>query len=132
MAEQDRTVDITRPLSELAADEELAGIFGDMGFDVTSSRTVPELAEEAGVDLSIVGMALSAAGYEVEGYEPTEDAKNSPLEALVQELSHAEPLGMGASSVDPMVLNMEYAIQRAQRDGTLPPDSSDAPTGGTE
>lgn len=122
--EQERAVDLTKPVADLSQDAELAGILKEMGFDPESERTIPELAEEAGVDLSIVGMALSAAGYEVRGYVPTEDAKNSPLEGLIEELSQAEPLSAGASSVDPMVLNIEYAIKRAQRDGTLPPDGA--------
>lgn len=124
MSERDKKVDLSRPVSDFASDEELAGILSDMGFDLESDRTLPELAEKAGVDLSIVGMALSAAGFEVEGYVPTEDAKNSPIEGFIQELSKAEPLGAQASSVDPMVLNMEYAIRRAQQDGTLPPDGA--------
>lgn len=121
MADEKR-VDLARSVAELAQDAEVASILADMGFDLSSERTLPELAAEAGVDLSIVGMALSAAGYELEGYVPTEDAKNSPLESIIQELSHAEPLAAGASSVDPMVANIEGAIRRAQQDGTLPKD----------
>lgn len=124
MADQ-RKVDLTEPVAALVeGDAELAGMLEEMGFDLKSEETLTQQAEAAGVDLSIVGMALGAAGYDVEGYVPTEDAKNSPLEDLVQELSHAEPLGAGASSVDPVVLNMEYAIRRAQRDGKLPPDGT--------
>lgn len=119
---QEKRVDLARSVEELAQDAEVASILADMGFDLSSERTLPELAAEAGVDLSIVGMALSAAGYELEGYVPTEDAKNSPLESIIQELSHAEPLAAGASSVDPMVANIEGAIRRAQQDGTLPKD----------
>lgn len=119
---QEKRVDLARSVAELARDAEVASILADMGFDLSSERTLPELAAEAGVDLSIVGMALSAAGYELEGYVPTEDAKNSPLESIIQELSHAEPLAAGASSVDPMVANIEGAIRRAQQDGTLPKD----------
>lgn len=122
--EKARAVDLARPVSELASDEGVAEILQEMGFDTTSDETLPELAGEAGVDLSIVAMALGASGLEVEGYVPTEDAKESPLEQLVQELSHAEPLAAGASSADPMVLNMEFAIRRAQQDGTLPPDGA--------
>lgn len=127
MAEGQKRVDLTKSVADLVGgDGELTGILGDMGFDTASERTLPELAEEAGVDLSIVGMALAASGYEVEGYVPTEDAKNSPLEDLINELSQAEPLSTGASSVDPMVLNMEYAIRRAQKNGELPTDGADA------
>ena len=46
-------------------------------------------------------------------------AKNDPLEALVQQMSRTEHAAPG-SSVDPMVQRMEYAIRRAQEDGTLP------------
>lgn len=123
--EQEKKVDLARPVAELAQDAEVADILGDMGFDLASGQTLPELAEEAGVDLSIVGMALSAAGYELEGYVPTEDAKNSPLESIIQELSHAEPLA-GASSADPMMANIEGAIRRAQLDGRLPADGEDS------
>lgn len=121
MAEEHKTVNLALPVAELAsADADVAALLGEMGFDTSSERTLSELAEEAGVDLSIVGMALGASGYEIEGYVPTEDAKNSPLESLITELSQAEPLEVGAGSVDPMVLNMEYAIRRAQANGELP------------
>lgn len=127
MAEE-KKVDLTAPVAEVVAgDEELAGLLGELGFDVASDETITALAEEAGVDLSIVGMALGAAGYEVEGYVPTEDAKNSPLEDLIQELSKAEPLGAAAaSSADPVVANMEVAIRRAQDRGELPKDDAGA------
>lgn len=127
MAEDQKTVDLTRPVAELATnDADVASVLAEMGFDTSSERTLPELAEEAGVDLSIVGMALGASGYEVQGYVPTEDAKNSPLESLINELAQAEPLEVGAGSMDPMVLNMEYAIRRAQKNGELPADGADA------
>ncbi|MGN8689578.1 hypothetical protein ACTND8_06700 [Atopobiaceae bacterium HCP3S3_F7] len=99
---------------------EAGDLVGELGLaDLDGDRTLADLARDAGIDLSIVGMALGAAGYDVVGYEPTEDAKNDPLEALVQQMSRTEHAAPG-SSVDPMVQRMEYAIRRAQEDGTLP------------
>ncbi|MEE8704541.1 MAG: hypothetical protein SOH58_05985 [Olsenella sp.] len=136
MAEQDgtaagagevRTVDLGWTLAELVRRRPEAGeLLDELGFgDLDGDRTLAELARDAGVDLSIVGMALGAAGFDVVGYEPTEDAKNDPLEALVQQMSRTEHAAPG-SSVDPMVERMEYAIKRAQQDGTLPTEGDGA------
>lgn len=120
MAENNaRVVDLTQTFGQLVADNaELAAFLAEMGFeDVDAAKTLPQAAAEAGVDLSIVAMALGAAGYDVEGYVPTEDAKNSPLESIITELANSEP---AEASADPMVAHMEYAIRRAQNRGDLP------------
>ncbi len=121
MAEQsEKIADLAKPFGEVtAADPELAAVLSEMGFeDADPTKTLEELAAEAGVDLSIVGLALGAAGYDVRGYVPTEDAKNDPLESLINEMSKTEPLAAGGSA-DPMVAHMEYAIRRAKARGEL-------------
>ena len=112
-AHEARTIDLGWTPRELVRRCPEAGeLVGELGLaDLDGDRTL--------ADLAIVGMALGAAGYDVVGYEPTEDAKNDPLEALVQQMSRTEHAAPG-SSVDPMVQRMEYAIRRAQEDGTLP------------
>lgn len=120
-------IDLSLTFGELTAGHpELRDSLLELGFeDLDEGRTIPQLCEEAGVDLAIVAFALSTEGYEVQGYQSTDGgAAAGMLDTVFSALFDPESDAMpdGASSQGPMFAHMEAAIRRAQKSGELPSD----------
>ena len=126
MADEQQVLDLGRTVAALVGDyPQRAGLLDERGFEgADGASTIPQLTEEAGVDLSIVAMALEASGFDVQGF------KAEPWDGdgmLTEAFSHIFGLDEGAdeppasaSSAAPMMAHMEAAIRRAQRKGELP------------
>lgn len=130
MAEK-RVLDLAKPLGELLeVNEDLRQTLIELGFEeLPAERTIPELAKDAGVDLSVIAFALEASGYDVQGYEPEDDGYESPLPDMLSVLFDNSYRGeslpdapLPGGEAAPMLANLEMAIRRAQQDGTLPKD----------
>ncbi|MGI6230111.1 MAG: hypothetical protein ACOYJL_04260 [Tractidigestivibacter sp.] len=128
MAEAEKPLDLTRTLDELEKSyPELSGQLAELGFESPDvSKTIPELALEADVDISIIAFALQMDDYDVQNYEPADKDYKSPLGDIVSVLFDGtylgEPLPQTSSSA-PMLSHMEMAIRRAQEEGKLPKDN---------
>lgn len=133
MAEK-RTLDLAKPLGELLeGNEGLRQTLIELGFEeLPAERTIPELAKDAGVDLSVIAFALEASGYDVQGYEPEDDGYESTLPDMLSVLFDNSYRGeslpdapLPGGEAAPMLANLEMAIRRAQQDGTLPKDPAE-------
>lgn len=117
----DVSVELARTLQTQPAVE---GLLRELGFeDLPGDRTILQICEDAGVDPSIVTLALAAEGFETRGYASGDGgvaAKTfeNVLSALFDPTSTLMP--DGSSSQAPMFSHMEAAIRRAQDRGDLP------------
>lgn len=117
----DVSVELARTLETQPAVE---GLLRELGFeDLPGDRTILQICEDAGVDPSIVTLALAAEGFETRGYASGDGgvaAKTfeNVLSALFDPTSALMP--DGSSSQAPMFSHMEAAIRRAQDRGDLP------------
>lgn len=117
----DVSVELARTLETQPAVE---GLLRELGFeDLPGDRTILQICEDAGVDPSIVTLALAAEGFETRGYASGDGgvaAKTfeNVLSALFDPTSTLMP--GGSSSQAPMFSHMEAAIRRAQDRGDLP------------
>ena len=117
----DVSVELARTLETQPAVE---GLLRELGFeDLPGDRTILQICEDAGVDPSIVTLALAAEGFETRGYASGDGgvaAKTfeNVLSALFGPTSTLMP--DGSSSQAPMFSHMEAAIRRAQDRGDLP------------
>lgn len=119
------TIDLTQELGKIAAEApEVPGVLEELGFEQPDpAKTVLEACVDAGVDASIVALALLAEGYDVEGYESEDGgvaarAFDTVLTALFDPTSDLMPDASGSDA--PMLAHMEAAVRRAQREGNLP------------
>jgi hypothetical protein len=130
MAEAEKPLDLNRPIAELVEQyPELPGLLAEMGLEnLDSTKSIAQTAEDLGVELSVIAMALQMSGFDVQGYVPSDDGYQSPLgdvlSVLFDNSYHGEPLPTTSGS-GPMVSHMEMAIRRAQEEGRLPKDESD-------
>ena len=117
----DVSVELARTLETQPAVE---GLLRELGFeDLPGDRTILQICEDAGVDPSIVTLALAAEGFETRGYASGDGgvaAKTfeNVLNALFDPTSTLMP--DGSSSQAHMFSHMEAAIRRAQDRGDLP------------
>ncbi|SDR77562.1 hypothetical protein [Parafannyhessea umbonata] len=117
----DVSVELARTLETQPAVE---GLLRELGFeDLPGDRSILQICEDAGVDPSIVTLALAAEGFETRGYASGDGgvaAKTfeNVLSALFDPTSTLMP--DGSSSQAPMFSHMEAAIRRAQDRGDLP------------
>lgn len=117
----DVSVELARTLETQPAVE---GLLRELGFeDLPGDRTILQICKDAGVDPSIVTLALAAEGFETRGYASGDGgvaAKTfeNVLSALFDPTSTLMP--DGSSSQAPMFSHMEAAIRRAQDRGDLP------------
>ena len=117
----DVSVELARTLETQPAVE---GLLRELGFeDLPGDRTILQICEDAGVDPSIVTLALAAEGFETRGYASGDGgvaAKTfeNVLSALFDPTSTLMP--DGSSSQAPMFSHMEAAMRRAQDRGDLP------------
>lgn len=117
----DVSVELARTLETQPAVE---GLLRELGFeDLPGDRTILQICEDAGVDPSIVTLALAAEGFETRGYASGDGgvaAKTfeNVLSALFDPTSTLMP--DGSSSQAPMFSHMEAAVRRAQDRGDLP------------
>ena len=117
----DVSVELARTLETQPAVE---GLLRELGFeDLPGEKTILQICEDAGVDPSIVTLALAAEGFETRGYASGDGgvaAKTfeNVLSALFDPTSTLMP--DGSSSQAPMFSHMEAAIRRAQDRGDLP------------
>lgn len=117
----DVSVELARTLETQPAVE---GLLRELGFeDLPGDRTILQICEDAGIDPSIVTLALAAEGFETRGYASGDGgvaAKTfeNVLSALFDPTSTLMP--DGSSSQAPMFSHMEAAIRRAQDRGDLP------------
>lgn len=121
-----RVIDLTKTIGELVADEpDLADSLRELGFEAASAdKTIPEVAKEADVEVSVIAFALEASGYDVQGFEPSGFV--SPLPEIIGRFfspdeEAGEPVMVeGTGSASSLVAHMETAIRRAQEEGSLP------------
>lgn len=121
----EKVVDVSVELARtLEAQPAVEGLLRELGFeDLPGDRTILQICEDAGVDPSIVTLALAAEGFETRGYASGDGgvaAKTfeNVLSALFDPTSTLMPDGF--SSQAPMFSHMEAAIRRAQDRGDLP------------
>lgn len=121
----EKVVDVSVELARtLEAQPAVEGLLRELGFeDLPGDRTILQICEDAGVDPSIVTLALAAEGFETRGYASGDGgvaAKTfeNVLSALFDPTSTLMP--DGSSSQAPMFSHMEAAIRRAQDRGDLP------------
>jgi len=121
----EKVVDVSVELARtLKAQPAVEGLLRELGFeDLPGDRTILQICEDAGVDPSIVTLALAAEGFETRGYASGDGgvaAKTfeNVLSALFDPTSTLMP--DGSSSQAPMFSHMEAAIRRAQDRGDLP------------
>lgn len=149
-AETTKTLDITKPISELlASNPELKDTLSELDITIPdTSKTLPELAHELGIGIPIIAMALEAAGYTVEGYsgDMDQDAPAfNPLPDLVARVFGVDHQGNPLpepdfskpdmcsqdtlahnTSPDTLYLHMEDAIRIARDEGKLPKNPKQA------
>jgi len=119
-----RVIDLTRTIGELVADEPgLADSLREIGFEgVSADKTIPEVAREADVGMSVIAFALEASGYDVQGFEP--DGFVSPLPEIVGRFFSPDEdmpvMAEGTDSASSLIAHMETAIRHAQEEGNLP------------
>ena len=120
------TLDLTKTIGELvSADPSLTESLTDIGFeDLPSDKTIPELSRAAGVETSVVALALEAFGYDVQNFESDDDFVNPLPEILGRFFSpddgETPVMSEGTDSASTLVSHMEDAIRRAQEKGNLP------------
>lgn len=121
----EKVVDVSVELARtLEAQPAVEGLLRELGFeDLPGEKTILQICEDAGVDPSIVTLALAAEGFETRGYVSDDGgvaAKTfeNVLSALFDPTSTLMP--DGSSSQAPMFSHMEAAIRRAQDRGDLP------------
>lgn len=121
----EKVVDVSVELARtLEAQPAVEGLLRELGFeDLPGEKTILQICEDAGVDPSIVTLALAAEGFETRGYASGDGgvaAKTfeNVLSALFDPTSTLMP--DGSSSQAPMFSHMEAAIRRAQDRGDLP------------
>ena len=121
----EKVVDVSVELARtLEAQPAVEGLLRELGFeDLPGDRTILQICEDAGVDPSIVTLALAAEGFETRGYVSEDGgvaAKTfeNVLSALFDPTSTLMP--DASSSQAPMFSHMEAAIRRAQDRGDLP------------
>ena len=121
----EKVVDVSVELARtLEAQPAVEGLLRELGFeDLPGEKTILQICEDAGVDPSIVTLALAAEGFETRGYVSEDGgvaAKTfeNVLSALFDPTSTLMP--DGSSSQAPMFSHMEAAIRRAQDRGDLP------------
>ena len=121
----EKVVDVSAELARtLETQPAVEGLLRELGFeDLPGDRTILQICEDAGVDPSIVTLALAAEGFETRGYASGDGgvaAKTfeNVLSALFDPTSTLMP--DGSSSQAPMFSHMEAAIRRAQDRGDLP------------
>ena len=121
----EKVVDVSVELARtLEAQPAVEGLLRELGFeDLPGEKTILQICEDAGVDPSIVTLALAAEGFETRGYASDDGgvaAKTfeNVLSALFDPTSTLMP--DGSSSQAPMFSHMEAAIRRAQDRGDLP------------
>ena len=121
----EKVVDVSVELARtLEAQPKVEGILRELGFEeLPGDKTILEVCTDAGVDPSIVMLALAAEGFETRGYV-SEDAGvaaktfENVLSALFDPTSTLMP--NASPSQAPMLNHMEAAIRRAQDRGDLP------------
>lgn len=128
MADNQQVLDLGKAVGELEGTyPQLAALLDELGFEEREpDSTIPQLAEAAGVDLSIVAMALEASGFDVQGFkaEPW-DGDGMLTEAFNHLFGTGDDRDAAPASTDstaPMMAHMEAAIRRAQKKGELPAD----------
>lgn len=121
----EKVVDVSVELARtLEAQPAVEGLLRELGFeDLPGEKTILQICEDAGVDPSIVTLALAAEGFETRGYASGDGgvaAKTfeNVLSALFDPTSTLMP--DASSSQAPMFSHMEAAIRRAQDRGDLP------------
>ena len=121
----EKVVDVSVELARtLEAQPAVEGLLRELGFeDLPGEKTILQICEDAGVDPSIVTLALAAEGFETRGYVSDDGgvaAKTfeNVLSALFDPTSTLMP--DASSSQAPMFSHMEAAIRRAQDRGDLP------------
>lgn len=125
MAGTEKRLDLALTVGKLEEQyPELEALLTEIGIENPDpEKTIPELASDLGVELSVIAMALQMSGYEVEGYVPSNDGYKSPLgdimSVLFEGTYHGEELPQSDSTA-PMLSHMEMAILRAQQEGRLP------------
>lgn len=133
MANEAKTLDVTRPIQELlCGNDDLKGLLTEMGIDAADlpgSEPLVDYVKELGVDPSVVVMALGAMGYDVQGYvaepNPAADSTLSDIMSVIfLNKFRGEDLPDTVSSSNgeagPMLAHMEMAVRRAQAEGKLP------------
>lgn len=121
----EKVVDVSVELARtLEAQPKVEGILRELGFEeLPGDKTILEVCTDAGVDPSIVMLALAAEGFETRGYVSEDGgvaAKTfeNVLSALFDPTSTLMP--NASPSQAPMLNHMEAAIRRAQDRGDLP------------
>lgn len=121
----EKVVDVSVELARtLEAQPKVEGILRELGFEeLPGDKTILEVCADAGVDPSIVTLALAAEGFETRGYVSEDGgvaAKTfeNVLSALFDPTSTLMP--NASPSQAPMLNHMEAAIRRAQDRGDLP------------
>ncbi|MGN0287633.1 MAG: hypothetical protein ACI4B6_08205 [Atopobiaceae bacterium] len=121
--EQNEMLDLSQSIDQLVADHpKLDEALKDFGLDDVD-RTIPvtDVLDQMGVNVGLVATALESMGYECTGYTAPEDPYAPQLDAIFDALfNNDDAPSASASSVDPVVANMEAAVRKAQREGKLP------------
>lgn len=120
--EAPEVLDLSLSVGELcSAHPKLQQALADVGLsDLDSAAKVPDVLQKLGVDSSLVVVALQSMGYEVTGFTPEKDPYAPEVGAILDALFNDDAPRSSATSVDPMVANMEAAVLRAQKNGKLP------------
>lgn len=123
-----KTIDFAATYGELARQvPELEGYLQELGLtELDADKTIPEIADAAGIAPAIIVMALETDGLSVEGYEPDDSGAGQILDDVLGHFfgnDDSDDDIKQQASAGPMFSHMEAAIHRAQREGVLPDDA---------